>query len=162
MKALIVYDSFFGNTEKIAMAVKAGLSGRMDVTAARPSAFGRPASGGWPDLLVMGSPTRGFRPMPSVVRWISEIPADELKGVRILSFDTRMAPEDIRSRIGRFVVTRFGYAAESMHKRLTGKGGVPAAPAVGFIVRASEGPLKEGELERAAEWARRIAEDFPV
>ncbi len=160
MKALILYDSFFGNTEKVAMAVKAGLSGRMDVTAARPSAAGSPASGGWPDLLVLGSPTRGFRPMPSVVNWISRIPADGLKGVRIASFDTRMAPEDIRSRIGRFVVTRFGYAAESMRKRLLGKGGAPAATAEGFLVKASEGPLKEGELERAAEWGRRIAEDF--
>jgi flavodoxin I len=160
MKALIVYDSFFGNTEKIAMAVKAGLSGRMDVSVAKPADAGRPGSVGWPDLLVMGSPTRGFRPLPAVVQWISQIPADALKGAAFASFDTRMAPEDIRSRIGRFVVTRFGYAAESMHKRLLGKGGAPAAPAEGFLVKASEGPLKEGELERAAEWARRIAENL--
>jgi flavodoxin I len=160
MKALIVYASFFGNTEKIAMAVKAGLSGRMDVAVAKPADAALPGAGGWPDLLITGSPTRGFRPMPSIVRWISDIPADGLRGIRIASFDTRMAPEDIRSRIGRFVVTRFGYAAESMLKRLLGKGGSPAAPAEGFLVKASEGPLKEGELERAAEWGRRIAEAF--
>lgn len=161
-KALIVSDSVFGNTARITDAVRAGLSGLMNVEMVRPADASFHCLNPLPDILFVGSPTRGFRPLPSMVRWISDIPADGLTGVRIACFDTRLAPADIRSRIGRFVVTRFGYAAESMQKRLTGKGGAPAAPAGGFLVKASEGPLKEGELERAAEWGRRIAENLHV
>jgi len=36
-------------------------------------------------------------------------------------------------------------------------GGAQAGAPEGFIVVASEGPLQEGELERAAAWARQIA-----
>ncbi len=36
-------------------------------------------------------------------------------------------------------------------------GGELAAPAEGFFVVDTEGPLQEGELERAAAWARQVA-----
>jgi flavodoxin len=157
-KALIVSDSVFGNTARIADAIRAGLAGRAEVIAVKPSDPAAAISKPIPDLILAGSPTRGFRPMPSVVQWIASIPADGLKGGRVAAFDTRMAAEDVKSRVGRFVVTRFGYAAESLLKRLTAKGAAAAAPAEGFFVKGTEGPLAEGELERAADWARRIAE----
>jgi len=39
---------------------------------------------------------------------------------------------------------------------LKGKGGYLTAQPDGFIVEDSEGPLKKGELERAASWAKKI------
>ena len=51
-----------------------------------------------------------------------------------------------------------GYAAGRIANRLERKGGYLAAEPEGFIVEDSEGPLKKGELERAAIWARRIIE----
>jgi len=41
---------------------------------------------------------------------------------------------------------------------MEGKGGYLAAEPEGFIVEDSEGPLKKGELERAASWAKGIVE----
>jgi hypothetical protein len=41
---------------------------------------------------------------------------------------------------------------------LKGKGGNLVAPPEGFFVTGKEGPLKEGELERAAGWAKGIVE----
>jgi flavodoxin I len=159
-KALIVSDSVFGNTAKIADAVRAGLGGRMGVAAAGPADVKTDHLTPLPDLIFVGSPTRGFRPLSSIVQWIGRIPPDGLKGVAVAAFDTRMAAEDIKSHIGRFVVSRFGYAAESILKRLLGKGAVAVAPPEGFFVKASEGPLKDGEMERAADWARRIGESL--
>ena len=46
-----------------------------------------------------------------------------------------------------------GYAAGRIANRLERKGGHLAAEPEGFIVEDSEGPLKKGELERAAIWA---------
>jgi hypothetical protein len=55
----------------------------------------------------------------------------------------------------RFSIKLFGYAAKPMAEALTRKGGALAMPPEGFLVNGTEGPLQEGELERAAEWARR-------
>lgn len=52
------------------------------------------------------------------------------------------------------MVQLFGYAAQPMAIKLRKRGGTPVGTPEGFFVRASEGPLKEGELERAAAWAK--------
>jgi hypothetical protein len=71
------------------------------------------------------------------------------------AFDTRIALEDINSPILRFLVNIGGYAAPSIGKRLEKAGARLVASPEGFAVKGTEGPLKEGEVERAAEWARR-------
>ena len=52
----------------------------------------------------------------------------------------------------------FGYATGRIARNLKGKGGTLIASPVGFFVTGSKGPLKEGELERAAGWAKGILE----
>ena len=47
-----------------------------------------------------------------------------------------------------------GFAAPNNDKSLRSKGGTQVATPEGFLVKASEGPLKDGELDRAATWAR--------
>jgi hypothetical protein len=49
-----------------------------------------------------------------------------------------------------------GYAAPRISSGLQAKGGRLAAAPEGFIVEDKEGPLKQGELERAASWARSL------
>jgi hypothetical protein len=51
------------------------------------------------------------------------------------------------------MVSVFGYAAKPIADRLVRKGGELVGEPMGFIVLDAEGPLKEGELERAASWA---------
>ena len=76
--------------------------------------------------------------------------------MNIAAFDTRLPMgEDVPGFL-RFMVKLFGYADKPIHNKLVKKGGKPATEPMGFYVLDSEGPLKEGELARAAEWAREI------
>ncbi len=105
-------------------------------------------------LLVVGSPTRKFRPSEAVTAWLKGLPQDGAKGMSVAAFDTRVDLKDIKSPVFRFIVGRAGYAAPIIAKALAKAGGTAAAPPEGFLVAGSEGPLKQGELERAAAWVR--------
>ncbi len=161
MKAMIVYDSGFGNTAKIAQAIGDGVRaalgsvGDVDVY---PVADVKAQQLAGVDLLVVGSPTRGFRPMPTTTEFLKGIPNNSLRGVRVAAFDTRFTAEKIRA-IGWFLnalVGLFGYAARSISDQLVKKGGTLALLPEGFYVGDTEGPLLEGEAERATIWARRL------
>ena len=56
----------------------------------------------------------------------------------------------------RFIMKMGGYAARRMAESLKKKGASLVVPPEGFFVKDREGPLKEGELERAAEWVKTI------
>jgi len=60
------------------------------------------------------------------------------------------------SRVLLFFVRLFGYAAKPIAEKLKGKGGKPTIPPEGFFVKGMEGPLEEGEIERATSWAKEI------
>ena len=152
MKALVVYDSFFGNTEKVAQAIAAGLGAE----AVRVSDFRADRLQGL-DLLVIGAPTRGFRPSPLVKDLLKALPTRSLSGIKVAAFDTRIALADVKSRILPPLVKLFGYAAEPIGRAMAKAGGALIVPPEGFIVKDTEGPLKDGELERATAWAARLA-----
>lgn len=155
MKVLIVYDSYFGNTEKVAQAVGDALGGEAEVEVRRVAEV-QPAQVTSLDALIVGSPTRAFSATPPVKQFLGGIPRQGLDGIKVAAFDTRIAVEETGPRFLAFLVRIFGYAAEPIAARLKRKGGTRAAPPAGFIVEGSEGPLREGELERAADWARQI------
>jgi hypothetical protein len=54
------------------------------------------------------------------------------------------------------LVNIFGYAAKPIAARLKRKGGDLVAPPERFFVEDVEGPLKEGEIEHATNWAKKI------
>ena len=155
MKALIIYDSFFGNTEQIAQAISNALGSQEDLEILRVSNV-KPEQLTGLKLLIVGSPTRAFRPTPAINRLLGSIPKHGLKGVKVAAFDTRISMNDIDSRILPPLVKVFGYAAKPIADRLKKKGGELAMPPEGFFVKGTEGPLKEGELERAADWTKQI------
>jgi flavodoxin len=66
----------------------------------------------------------------------------------VAAFDTRM-----QMKLARI----FGYAAGRIADSLKRKGGNLIGRPEGFFVKGAEGPLKEGEVERAASWAKEIA-----
>jgi flavodoxin I len=144
MKTLVVYDTTYSNTEKIAKAIAAALNGDVkvvragEVDAAELDSF---------DFLVIGSPTYGGRPMPSVADLLNKISESVAKGKNVAAFDTR-----IPSKLAKI----FGYAGDRIAKNLKDKGANLLVPAEGFFVTGKEGPLKDGELERAAAWAKTL------
>ena len=155
MKVLIIYDSGFGNTEQIAQAIGNALGSQEDVEILRVGNV-KPEQLTGLKLLIVGSPTRGFRPTPAISNLLKSIPKNGLKGVKVAAFDTRLSTSDIESSAFRFLVKTGGYAAKRIVDRLKKSGGDLIMPPEGFFVEGAEGPLKEGELERAADWAKQI------
>ncbi len=156
MKALVVYDSQFGNTEQIAQAIGNALGSQGDVETLRVG-DAKPEQLAGLTLLVVGSPTQKFSPTGKTTNFLKSIPKNSLDGVRVAAFDTRFTVSEIE-KVGilAFLVRMFGYAAQPIADRLEKKGGELVVPPEGFYVSGTEGPLLEGELERAADWARQI------
>ena len=155
MKILVVYDSVFGNTEKIAQAIGEALAPQGEVMTVRVSNLKLEQLSGL-ELLIVGSPTRGFRPTEGITKYLKRLAINGLKGVKVAAFDTRLAPIDIKSTILRVFVRIGGYAAKPIANQLMKCGGELVLPPEGFLVNTSEGPLKEGEFERAVAWAKQV------
>ena len=146
MKTLVVYDSLHGNTKKIAEAIGDALPADVQVLHA---AEAKPDELKSHDLVFAGAPTHGGRPSEPMKEFLDKIQAGGLEGVKVAAFDTRIPKTWVRI---------FGFAAGRIAKSLQGQGGTLIGSPEGFFVEGTEGPLREGELERAASWAREIAE----
>ncbi|TET42079.1 MAG: flavodoxin family protein [Dehalococcoidia bacterium] len=146
MKALIVYDSVYGNTEKIARAVAEAITPSYEVKVVQ-AGEANPSELASTDLLIVGSPTHAGRPTPAIQDLLNKVP--KLQGINIAAFDTRITTKLVRV---------FGYAAGRIAGNLKRKGGTLIVSPEGFFVTGNKGPLKEGELERAAGWAKGILE----
>ena len=155
MKALVVYDSVFGNTEKVALAIGEALGSQDEVSTLRVGDVKQEQLSGL-DLLIVGSPTRAFKATPATMKLLAAIPSGGLAGTKVAAFDTRISIEKTNSRVLSAMVRVFGYAAKPIANKLTKKGGDLALPPEGFFVEDSEGPLTDGELERAAAWAAQL------
>jgi len=155
MKALVIYDSVYGNTAQIARAISETLATGAQVEILRVTDVRTEQLAGL-DLLVVGSPTHGFRPTPATKAFLGRIPAHALDGVRVAAFDTRVAVAKVNSAILSGLVRLFGYAAEKIAAGLQRKGGRQVLSPIGFVVQGREGPLEEGELARAVDWARQL------
>ena len=149
MKALVVFDSVHGNTEIVARAIGDALSGEVSVRSAGEATAAELEA---VDLLIIGSPTHGGWFTEAVKDWLDQVPAAVLQGARVAAFDTR-TPPTILSRI-------FGFAAPRIARSLEKKGATLIGEPGGFIVKGIKGPLKEGEAERAAAWARNLVESL--
>lgn len=112
-------------------------------------------------LLVIGSPTQRFRPTAAISNLLKGIPENSLKGVKVAAFDTRYTTREINETPAlAFFVRLFGHstnAAKPIADILEKKGGEQIVSAEGFFVEGMEGPLAQGELERAANWAKQIS-----
>lgn len=157
MKALVLFDSVFGNTEKIARAIAAGLATGSEVTVKRVTEI-KGEDLLEMDLVVVGSPTRGFKPTKPVADFLQVLPIRILNGKQVAAFDTRMSQQEIDSSVFflKYLIKVFGYAAKPIAAGLLRVGGVQPHPPEGFLVHGQQGPLLNGELERATEWGKKL------
>jgi flavodoxin I len=149
---MVIYDSVFGNTQKVAAAIGDAL-GEADVK--------KVSDVDQTDLenlkiLFVGSPTRVFRPTPETMDFLKGLGNDSLVGVKAAVFDTRIPIDQTDSRFLRTLIKLFGYADTKIEKALAKTGVELALKSEGFGVTDTEGPLVEGELERASRWAKEI------
>lgn len=164
MKALVVYESAWGNTRAVAEAVASGLEGSattevVDVEKA-PAVDEVEA-----DLLVVGAPTHAFglsRPgtredahrrggeqrTTGVREWLDAATRTHL---RVATFDTHVRHPNLP-----------GSAAHKAARRLSRLGCTLVTKPTSFWVDDYEGPLLPGELERAKEWGGRLVDQRAV
>ncbi|PXY19014.1 flavodoxin family protein [Prauserella muralis] len=163
MRALVVFESMFGNTQTIAKAVAAGLTPHLDVelleVSTAPSEIGTDVG-----LVVVGGPTHAFGMTRASTRADAAKQATEglvskgdgirewLAGLRlprhvhVAAFDTKVSKPKLP-----------GSAAHAAHRQLRKLGGDAAAKAETFYVEGTTGPLAEGETERARRWGEQLA-----
>lgn len=162
MKAVVVYESWFGNTQQVAEAVADELRRSAEVSLAAVDDPLPPLQG--VDLLVVGAPTHAHalssagtrrgalqrrgetRPAGRGVRgWLRALPAVDGRAAAV--FDTRIDKP----------VFLVGSAARGIGRRLEHRGYVLVSNPRSFFVLDTEGPLAEGELDRARTWAATLA-----
>lgn len=136
MKALVIFDSNFRNTRRIAEAIAKKLKARtIQVSEVSKDQLANL------DLLIVGSPIIGWKPSEKMEKFLAGLKTGQLKNVKAAAFDTR---------VKLFI---HGDAAGKISKALKNAGAEIIAQPVGFFVKGKEGPLLEGELEKALEWA---------
>src|SRR5574341_668167 len=112
MKVLIVYDSVYGNTEKIAKAIGGAITGEVKVLRVNEA---NPSKLKTIDLLIVGSPTQGGRPTPAIQDFLDKVSEPAIKGINVAAFDTRLSTK---------WVGIFGYAAGRIADSLKRNGGI--------------------------------------
>lgn len=145
MNSLIVFDSNYGNTEKLARAVGEALAAAGKSQVVKASSV-KTADLKDVDLLVLASPTVQWNFLPAMQSFIAKLTAESLKGKSVACFDTIM-------RGPRFIMKP---AAAVVAEKLQNLGAILASPAMDFYVTTREGPLAKGELERAQTWAKSL------
>ena len=163
MKALIVYESMFGNTARIAEAIAYGLRETMSVELLEvQDAPALPSED--VEVIVAGGPTQAFSMSRTPTRtdavaqgathgkvdfglreWLEGIPA-ERHASSLVTFDTRVAK----------VRHLPGSAAKSAAKVGRKHGFATYASPQSFYVDDISGPLREGEIARATAWGREL------
>lgn len=145
MNALVIYDSQYGNTERIATAISDTLRTSSDVRSVRVNEV-HPLELHGVDLLVLGSPTQGWRPTVAMQTLLASLTPDQLQSCAIGCFDTRFQMPRLLT----------GSAAKAMENRFQRMGIALVVPPESFFVEHTQGPLCAGELARAAVWARML------
>lgn len=160
-RAVVIFESLFGNTGAVARAVAAGIAEYVPVDVFTASEA--PTSVDGYDLVVVGGPTHALGmtrpatrqsaveqgaqgpPRTGIREWLAALrrPAElTLAG----AFDTRVRVRGMP-----------GSAARGMRRRMSRLGFDTSPPAVSFWVQGTPGPLVEGELDRAREWGADLA-----
>lgn len=164
LTALVVYESFFGNTRTIAQAVAEGLRSEGVQPTVQEVSVAVPTDAAGYHLLVVGGPTHAFglsrestradavrrggsvhQPGPGLRDWL---------GCLVVHDSPLAAAFDTRAEKVRHLPMSAAHAAGRM---LTRRGYVLVVKPAGFVVLDVEGPLAHGETARAIAWGRTLA-----
>ena len=162
MKAVVVYESLWGNTAAIARAIAEGLGGG---ARALSTAEAMGAAIAEAELIVAGTPVLGFR-----------LPTEAMRQSVVTSERNAPTPPDLshpsmrgwldalppgRGRSAAFETRIWwspGGATGPITDKLAQAGYPPMTRARRFVVKGKYGPLRDGELERARRWGAELAQ----
>jgi flavodoxin len=146
MNSIVIYATHTGNTRAIAEVIAGELEsyGPVQLLPMEEAPAIIPEG---TDLVVIGSPTEAHRMLPPAAQFFARLGPGALQGVAAAAFDTRLqGPRWL-----------WGAAGAGIANALLSAGARVIAPAESFFV--SMKPLLEpGEAERAATWARSLAD----
>jgi flavorubredoxin len=151
MQSLVVYDSKFGNTKRVAEAVADGLRTHGPVRLLGLDTI-LPQDLGQPDLLFIGGPTQAHGISARMRQFLDALEARSGTGMVATTFDTRFRMPPIIS----------GSAAHTIARKLQHKHVRLFAPPESFFVSRGVPELEEGEAERAAAWANSVARNLAL
>ena len=151
MKILILYDSVYGHTKQIAQAIGKGVDDQHDLEIINANALNKEKLSDV-DILIIGSPTHGGRYTEAIQAFFKDMAPDLSKNLSGAAFDTRTSSTGIAGRIEKI----FGRAAPRIVRDMEKQEWRLLVEPEGFIVKGRKGPLREGELDRAEEWAKTI------
>lgn len=153
MKSLVIYDSQYGNTEKVARAIheQLGTRGKARIVQLDDATN---ALTDQPELLVVGGPTQHHGASPTMRAFLHDLPRRSLRGTTAAAFDTRY---DMNPRVS-------GSAARRIAQALRRAGCTTHTEPQSFFITMDQPPPKNkrrheleelapGELERARAWA---------
>lgn len=166
MRALVVYETIWGNTGELANAIAEGLRAGAGVDAVEVvEAVDAPAAiDPDVDLVVVGGPTHAFSmttgstrdsarqqgatriPARGIREWLEQL-APPASAVAVATFDTRT----VHPRLP-------GSAAKKALKQLVAKGFRPVDKPTTFGVHGYSGPIADGEVERARQWGTTLVD----
>jgi len=147
MKAIVIYDSKYGNTKIVAEKIVEGISeaGEVDATLNRISKVDIKKIPDY-DIILVGSPNHMGRPTRSVKKFIDGLKKLEMKEKYIAIFDTYMGGD-------------FEKAVMKMKSMIKEKvpGSKPEILGLSIKVQKMKGPIEVGELSKCKEFGYKIA-----
>jgi flavodoxin len=146
MRALIVFDTRSGMTEKVGRAIEAGLEASGVETVMKRAGAVTAAELKEAETWIFGSPVHFWGPTGASKRALKAALATGAEGKRFATFDTRYAGFKSPGASGK------------MAEALKEGGATPVAEPANFVVDGGKGPLAKGEESRATEFGRQLAE----
>jgi flavodoxin len=148
-RAIVIYDTKFGNTEKIARALARGMEKqgiKVDCVKADEVDIDKLVEY---DFLVIGGPTHGFGVSRPMKAFLEKLRSVDLEGKKAFAFDTKIKASWLA-----------GSAGKGIEKTLERLGMSIVKPHSSAIVKATKGPLKEGMEEMFEQIGGEIAESI--
>jgi len=155
MKSLVVYDSYFGNTELVAKTIHETLKNQGTSKLIHVSEASDLDIEDF-DLVVVGSPTRYYKPTKPIVQFVREAKSYD---IQIALFDTRMDAEDhwILGPAERIL----GFAADTMATIVDmGRAQMDVEP-LGVYVKTTQGPIGKRSLRDVETWTNLVIQAMP-
>jgi menaquinone-dependent protoporphyrinogen IX oxidase len=153
MKGIIIYDTSYGNTQKIAEVLAETLLKVGIETDLFHIKKVKKLSGKDYDFLALGSPTKYGTMSFAMKFFLGKIKSEEWKNKPFIAFDTEN-PENVeKSR----AENKNWSAAEKIAEKLLEKNMNQLLPVLKGLVQGWKGPLVEGEIERTKDYSREMA-----
>jgi menaquinone-dependent protoporphyrinogen IX oxidase len=153
MKGIVVYDTTYGNTKKIAETIAETLKeSGLEVDLFYVKNVKKLSAKDY-DFLVLGSPTKFGTMSFTLKRFLGKVKGEEWVNKPFAAFDTEN-PENIERAQAE---NKEWSAAEKISEKLRDKKMNQLLPVLKAVVFGQKGPLKEGEIDRTKDYVRELA-----